>query len=779
MKIAQTFVIDLNSVGGSQQVNITSIDLYIKVKPYKIGNASGVQEPGVNIYIVPTAAGGIPNYVNLDDYAVSRKEYAELVSSADATQVTNFKFTNPIPVAPGKEYAIVIKSDNDEEYDFWAATKGETTVNDKTISVGLSGKFIGNYFELSSASPTWQSLPYKCLKFAVYVAKYSGLQPNVDMYMNNYEFVTYDQANSHSTPIGGEYVFQYTDTPQGTCAVVKQQNYITTTGGSFNGFSGTGDPCFVVVQDGSTGINVRRVIDVSGDRNTIVVDRPFSISNTAASFYRSPVAKIYLNKNSKFINDNDSLLVLSDSSANSTLYFTNNATLVCEITGASIPNAVFHDILVHYSEPHVYVNTPPGTSFNATQIFKYSTNDDVTGIDFSGGELNYPVTMYSPINLDVGAPVMLKSRSNEVVYKSYSSTTPNQSSRLQLNLSTSKDFVSPQIDFNATDVFFTRYIINNDAIGEETNNGNAYSKHITTKINFNKGRQAEDLVVYLDAYKPEGTEVRVYAKLFNANDSDYFDDKTWTLLQETTDSRYSSSTDTADYVEYTYGLPTYPDSLFTVAGSVSLSSGSAIVTGSGTNFTNVTTITGVTTTTRSNNITTTSELSALRVGMLVSGSGIPDNTYVTAISSVTAGTINTITLSKNATVGAANLTILFSNVPGLQAGDLVKIYQPLFPEDYIIAPISSITNSTSLTLGYAISAADIANVGTNALAMDKIEYPHAAFKNTSNSGTIRYFNSNMAYFDKYDTFCLKVVFLSNSQFVIPKVKDIRAIGVSA
>lgn len=769
-------------VGGAKQVNISSIDVYFKTKPYKVGNISGVVEPGMNVYIVPTAAGGIPNFKTLDDFVVSRKEYSELVSSIDASQVTKFKFANPITVQTAQEYAIVFKPDNNEQFELWAATQGETNVDTKTISVGIAGKYVGRYFELSNVSASWQPLPYKNLKFTVYSTVYNNGSPNLTLSMNNYEFVTYSDVQSQGTFSGGEYVFQNSETALGTGSVTKGQNYITTTGGAFSSFSATGDPCFIVVKDYSSSnrfkANVRRVVGVSNDGNRITVDTPFSLTNTAASFIKSPIAKGYVTKKSKLVNDNDNLIILKDSTANSTLYFSNNSTLVGEVSGAVISNAMFNDILVHYTEPHVYVHTPSGTSFNATQIFKYTSIDDVNGIVATGGELNYPVSMYSPTNLDVGIPVMLKSRTNEVQLQNLSAKSNNYSSRLQFTLSNNNEYVSPQIDYNSTDVFFTRYVINNDATNEHTNSGNAYSKHITTKINFGDNRQAEDILIYVDAYKPVGTDIKVYAKLYNSDDSDYFDDKDWTMLQETSGNRNSSMTNLNDYVEYTYGLYPYPEVYSTVAGLVSISAGSTTVTGTGTLFTNSITVANCTLNGYSSTITTDQSITGVTVGMLVTGTGIASDTYVV---SVTAGSPNTLVLSKNVVYGNLGITLTFSPVGSnnVMAGDLVKIYQPLFPEDYVIAPVSSVTNNTTLDLSTAITSADIARVGSAALAIDKLTYAHQAFQNKSNNNTVRYYNSSLAPFDKYNTFALKVVFLSTSQFLIPKVKDIRAIGVSA
>lgn len=772
---AQTFTIDLNAVAGSSQINISSIDLYFKKKPYGVGNISGVLEPGIMVYIVPTAAGGIPNYKTLDDYASVRKEFSEIVSSVDASIMTKFSFMNPVAVQTGQEYAIVVKADNNEEFELWASTQGEINVSDKSLASGLAGKYIGRYFHLSSENATWQALPYKSLKFTVNAAKYSGVQPKIELYMNNFEFVTYNDSTSSGMLMGGEYVYQDNSTAAGSLSVTKGQNFATTTSSAFNIFSASGDDSWIVVKD-SNQVNVRRVISVKDNNNTIVVDRPFSITNTGASFIKSPVATAYIMKKSKILNENDNLIVLANSSANSTTYFSNNSILRGEISGAIVANAYFNDILVHSSEPHVYVHTPPGTSFSTMQIFDYTSTDDINGITYSGGEINFPVSMYSPINLDsAGTPVMLKSRSNEVVYRGISATSNNMNSRLELTVSNNNDYVSPQIDFNATDVFFTSYSINNNATGENTNSGNAYSKHLTTKVSFGNNRQAEDMIVYMSAYKPAGTNILVYAKIYNSSDSDYFDDKEWTLLQENSGNRYSSITNLSDYVEYNYGFKPYPDTFSTQQGTVSIAAGSANVTGVGTNFT-----TGITVANCNLNIagfiTTNNSIAGISTNMIVSGYNIPSNTYVTGITA-NSSSLHIISLSNLPAITSQNANLVFTS--GLMVNDPVKIYPPLFPQNYIISSVASLNSATSLTLNTPISSSDVASTGSSGLVIDKLAYKHQAFSNIRNNNTVRYYNNSMTIIDKYDTFALKIVLLSDSQFIIPKVKNIRALGVSA
>jgi len=706
---AQTFTIDPASVNFAEQVNISSVDLYFKKKPLGVGNESGALDPGVSVFIVPVAAGGAPNYKTLDDYAVARREFGEIVSSRDASVVTKFSFTTVVPVKTGVEYAIVIKPDLNESFELWASTRGEINVTSKVASPGIAGKYIGRYFKITNVSASWQPLQYRSLKFKVNVARYAnngivtgGSQFSLNI--KNYEFVTYNRSSSTGMFLGGEYVFQ-DSAVSNTCAVVRGNNTITTTSGAFAGlFTPNGDDSYIVVKNGDK-TDVRKVLSVTDSDNTVIVDRPMSFTNAGAIFIRTAVAQAYITESSKFASNSDNLIILSDSSSNSSVRFTNNSVLIGETSGTTLANAYFNDLLVHISDPHIFINTPPGTTYSAKQVFAYTTNDGLNGV-VSAGNLSFDIDLYKPENLDVGKPVMLMSRTNEVALTNSPSVNKSNSSKFNFTILTTNDYVSPQIDYNATDVFFTRYLINNDSTNEHTSYGAAFSKHITRKITFANGRQAEDVLVYLQAYKPSGTDLKVYAKLYNSDDNEYFEDKDWTLLRETSGNRLSSSTNLSDFVEYTYGLYDYTTSHNmsnnAINGVVTISGGSTTVTGIGTDF-----------------------------------------------------------------------------VTDLDPGDLVKIYQPLFPEKYVIAPVYSIGSATSLTLQTAITSSDLSYLGSTGLRIGRIDKKYQAFQNKRNSNTVRYYNSNMTPFDKYDVFAFKIVFLSGSQFIIPKVSNIRAVGVSA
>jgi len=77
--------------------------------------------------------------------------------------------------------------------------------------------------------------------------------------------------------------------------------------------------------------------------------------------------------------------------------------------------------------------------------------------------------------------------------------------------------------------------------------GVALSKYITRKATLNEGFDAGDIRVYLTAYKPFGTDIKVYVKIKNYYDPDRFQDKEYILLEQITPSnRYSRSSLTED-----------------------------------------------------------------------------------------------------------------------------------------------------------------------------------------------------------------------------------------
>ncbi len=110
----------------------------------------------------------------------------------------------------------------------------------------------------------------------------------------------------------------------------------------------------------------------------------------------------------------------------------------------------------------------------------------------------------------------------------------------------------------------------------------------------------------------------------------------------------------------------------------------------------------------------------------------------------------------------------------ISAGDLIRVYSVLTPENHEVFPVSSVTSST-ITLFKPISNNNI--VGD--IGIDRLKYKNAAWNNIANDNVARYVTSSYIEFDTYNTMQIKVVLLSETTHIVPRVEQIQVIGVSA
>lgn len=249
--------------------------------------------------------------------------------------------------------------------------------------------------------------------------------------------------------------------------------------------------------------------------------------------------------------------------------------------------------------PFQRIDVPPGTDYTLKLQTNYIKKSDSTVI---AGEAFYvnPSSANDQIQIKMfrqntteglsDTPV-IPSKSNEFNIKyedtsdndkiSNSATDSSQSIKIVSDLKANSDYAT--VRFGVPVVQFSKYIINNDATNEHTDSGNAYAKHISKTINFT--RTAEDIRVYLTAYKPSNTDIKVYARIQKNEDEDAFDDLNWTELElKDGVSVQSSAADPLDYVELTYGFYSVPATRTEVSGVVQVQSGNSTVLGSNTDF---------------------------------------------------------------------------------------------------------------------------------------------------------------------------------------------------
>ncbi len=680
----QTFYCDPEAVGNSPVVSLTSIELFFKVVPSKINNLSGVNGPGVIVSVCEVLSDS-PDISKIIPNSIARVEYDRIYAFSDASVGTAFAFKTPITIKTGAFYGIVVQFD-DPGFSLWTNKQGETYLGTNIISPGSTNIKEGKLYE-GTNSNVFRAIPDEDLKYKVNVARYTANTANVYFVNKPYEFFTV--SSQVGTFLGGEWVIANTAVATGNIAVSQGNTIII---GNGTDFTTIPELSFVVFQNGSNN-QVVQVASVTNATHMYVNTSP-AFSNTQAKFKFSPLGKVV------YSNRIENKLYLVDSTANSSLKFTTSHLLTGEISKATA-NVASIDFL----KVNQFV-----TNFSAE-----ISSDYVANIDFSFASSNGSAYLLSDTALantslnsltDVAryAGVVL-SRSTEV---SENNLYNNKSGLLRIlfdiDQPTTAIFNAPIINVKEADLMTRKFEIDNDYMSGSTDtevktNGLAESKSISQKVKFANNRFAEDIRVFMTGYRPQGTEIRLYARIHNSADAETFDDKDWSPLKIIANAdRYSSTEDLDDLVEYTYGLPPYPEAANTLAGSF--------------------------TTQLANNI--------------IVAAGVTPNTSIAA-------------------------------------GDVIRLYSPLFANNYMIASVTD-ANTTTITLGQTIANNNVVGDGYK---VDKLKYPHTAFNNILNSNISKYYNSSMNEYETFDSFQVKIVFASNTIYTIPRVDQIQVIGVSA
>lgn len=71
--------------------------------------------------------------------------------------------------------------------------------------------------------------------------------------------------------------------------------------------------------------------------------------------------------------------------------------------------------------------------------------------------------------------------------------------------------------------------------------GNMLCKYITRQITLEDGFEAEDLRVFMDTVRPNGTDIQVYYKVLGQDDPDRFSDKSWVRMHKMKDTKSKDS----------------------------------------------------------------------------------------------------------------------------------------------------------------------------------------------------------------------------------------------
>ena len=553
--LAQTFLIDSAAFGETGSGYLSAIDVYFSAKDLKRGCSVEIRE----------TINGVPG-PRVIPFSRTHKPSSQINVSSNGNTSTTFVFKSPLSVIAGAEYCVVILPDgNSPEYKVWTAKAGEKDIRTSITSNQDWGA--GTMF-LSTNNRTWTEYVDEDLKFAVYSAFFLTTNSDITLENDDVEFLQSNSANINGAFTPGEEVFKLGANVSGTVVITAGQDSILANSGiNFTTVSGLSAGSRIVLTGNSTTYDVVEVDGVTNSSHISLRGAP-NFSDTSGSIIMTPVGEMVQ------FDANTHTFMLNDSSASSASFlFANNDTIIGAESNA---NAVINEVVdtnISYLEPRMYRNVPNGTEANiqvkAKKVAGTGTYEDYRPLPFND-------RYYSD------TPIKIMSKSNEIATES-----GTKSLNINYHLTSDDRFTSPSVDLQAQEILVYENLINNDRTNEhKTNEGLAQSKYVSRTIELGEGLDAEDIRIFLNAYKPANTDIHVYAKLLNAEDSDSFEDKDWSLLQRTgiNKDKISSGVDREDVIEYDFEFVDTPDTTVLDGKAIIANIGDTTVTGQGTTY---------------------------------------------------------------------------------------------------------------------------------------------------------------------------------------------------
>ena len=560
--LAQTFL-----VTGRQSAKISSSGMYLTKFDLYFATKDTTQPVVVELREVDNLTGNITNRTL--PYARAIISSDDINTSDDASKPTPVYFPAPVYLADETEYAVLIHPlTSSPNVTVWTAVLGETDISTGTR---VSQQPASGFLFTSANDRHYVPVENEDLKFTAYYAQFDNSATGTLIVKNpNMDIVTI--ANT-TGPLdrAGEVVHGQTRLV-GTFAPGNGLKGNVATSNSFvqgmtSGATGTIvsiSSNHVVVRDVSTGAKfvggeaVRFRLGGSATSSPLAGNSTGGI--TSATY---PVGRIYYYNNIDYANTR--LVIANTSYVNSGAAFANNRYFLAgsyikgqsngynarivnfvNITMDNV-NLITNMILPSNNDVQAYAKMATSTSARDTSFFKVNINGDT---EFAAPR--YRLSRAVESNTAASSATMATNRSVEIKY----------------SLNGYNKVASPAIDLGRLSLYSTHNLIStNAAIGSSEDyvksGGSSQSRYITRTVTLADGQDAEDLRVYLTAYKPSGSDIKVYYKVLHADDSDAFGDSRWIPMDLDTgqgflnSTVYSSSEDPNNFIELAYKVPTY------------------------------------------------------------------------------------------------------------------------------------------------------------------------------------------------------------------------------
>ena len=547
--LAQTFFVKKGMGAGSNSVYLSNIDVYFRRKPTQTGSGSDDSSPlnGVSLQIREVVNGYPTNRIL--PFANVHKLPADVNTSEDASAATTFTFEAPVRLDVEKEYSIVVQPDaSDPNYLIYTSKVGGIDLTPgATKGSAITQDWGDGVLFTSTNNSAWKSYQDEDIKFTIRRHNFNSSSGTVKLTNANYEFLTLSNVTGRFTP--GELVYQLLSAPADTGITTVAGSKTITGGQSLDTVYAAGD-YIRIVNTSTAKIQIHKIASIT-NATTAILETPPSFSGTGTHM---PVVAGELDLYD--VQRNPYECHIAHSSATTSKQFSVSTNLVGLDSTSTANVSAINDINLSYIQPMIMKandstsrTTLSGTfvppSDTSTTYLKPMQFNDNNHFSEKG------VVLYSKSN----DPAGVKAFSIDVAMSNGSNVTS-----------------TPFIDIEASKLIAYQYKITNDS--------DTTAKYISKKIELAEDLDAEDFNLILSAYRPAGTDIKVYIKAQNQYDFDDFDRLSWTELEKFEGvGSYSTISNLRDYREFKYRIKDVNKTGGVVSGPLTYTSQSGVFEG--------------------------------------------------------------------------------------------------------------------------------------------------------------------------------------------------------
>ena len=839
----QTFFIDKTQVAGAATVTLDGVNLYFRQKPNATNNQSQIQNPGVYISIcqvTPNASGVLqPNLSKTYISSLVRLPYDQINPSLDAANVTTFKFRTPLELPTNAHYGIIINFE-DPQFSLWTATQGQKILNTQTtLGTTYSDGMLfraSNYQEISSDATNgalYKSLSDTDLKFDVsvnYTEQVTVVDPDkpdtqvlntetIELVNEDYEFLELSNivagnalstiiASSDTDPtfgfIPGEMVYQdfgntaanVTFYKTGTVQPVNPSAVSITYAQTGLGFDvntlalkGTGTKFTsefeindsIIITDGTAGnTDIRKVVSLKDD-TSMLLNEPVSFANAAAYIKKTATAKL----ESVLLRPNT--VILTESNASDKVRFIDDGISLITFTAGS----------GYANSDYVLIS---GGTLNATANIVTNVSGGITRLNITNTGYGFTTTpSFAVKKSDGSASGGTSAAFTATIGAQLKAAMTNTVATIANISSLAVHKFVPDFHVNISGGTVSDPSVSFAVLGTRNSDGSITSGSNYTRTNYNylplleNGMNentnydavilSKSLEVLYGSTLPYKKSSAITFKISTSNpyQSPSYNGELTSVYAFRTEISSDANTDQTSALtqHYTKKL-TFAQGRFAEDLRVT----STMYKPVGTDVKMFARIHNSADEDAFDDKAWT-ELEVIDSTKLVSSSA--DNKDYIEVTYGFRGYPpigNTVTGYAYANSNVGNTTIVGVGTTTfnteLANGDLIVLYDPLFANTtYAVALVANTPTATAFEINTPIANASLQAA---TLKIDKVRAGNSqyyAFNNIQNENVVRYYSTSKTPFDSYDTVQVLVVPYANSAYTVPKLYDLRVIGVSA